>query len=257
MAAALPSGTVTFLFSDIEGSTQLLHRLGETYAAVLSEHYRLLRQTWAEHDGFEVDTAGDGFFVAFPTAPAAVAAAASATRALAEHSWPEGSTLRVRIGLHTGSPQLVGERYVGLDVHRAARIAAAGHGGQILLSPTTRELVANTLPQGVTLRDLGTYQLKDFPQPEHLYQLVLPGLPDTFPRLKTLDRPPHDLPPRAPGFVGHAAEVQAAQVALERPQAVIAIIGMGGIGKSSLAAEVVAALAAEPDHFSGGFVWTR
>jgi class 3 adenylate cyclase len=177
MPVALPSGTVTFLFTDIEGSTQLLHRLGEAYASVLTDHQRLLRQAWAEHGGVEVDTAGDGFFVAFPTAPEAVSAAASATRALSEHPWPEGTALRVRIGLHTGSPQLVGGRYVGIDVHRAARIAAAGYGGQILLSPTTRELVMHSLPGGTTLRDLGTYQLKDFPQPEHLYQLVLPGSP--------------------------------------------------------------------------------
>jgi class 3 adenylate cyclase len=140
MAAALPTGTVIFLFSDIEGSTKLLQHLGELYASVLTDHQRLLRHAWAEHGGVEVDTAGDGFFVAFPTAPAAVAAAAAATRALAEHAWPDGTALRVRMGLHTGSPQLVGDRYVGLDVHRAARIAAAGHGGQILLSPPTPSL---------------------------------------------------------------------------------------------------------------------
>jgi class 3 adenylate cyclase/tetratricopeptide (TPR) repeat protein/DNA-binding XRE family transcriptional regulator len=252
----LPTGTVTFLFTDIDGSTQLLRHLGDRYAAVLSEHQRLLRKAWADHGGAEVDTAGDGFFVAFPTAPAAVAAAAAATRALARHSWPEDGALRVRMGLHTGSPQLMEDRYVGLDVHRAARIAAAGHGGQILLSSTTRELVANTLPEGATLRDLGTYQLKDFTQPEHLYQLILPGLPDTFPRLKTLDRPPHDLPPRAPGFVGREADIAALTSTLGSRQAV-AIVGLGGLGKSSLAAEVIYALAGDPAAFPGGVVWVR
>jgi class 3 adenylate cyclase/tetratricopeptide (TPR) repeat protein len=260
MAAALPTGTVTFLFTDIEGSTQLLHRLGETYATILTDHQRLLRQAWADHGGVEVDTAGDGFFVAFPTAPAAVAAAAAATRALAEHAWPDGTSLRVRMGLHTGSPQVVGERYVGLDVHRAARIAAAGHGGQILLSPTTRELVMHFLPDGVTLQDLGTYQLKDFPEPAPIFQLVLPGLPDTFPRLKTLDRPPHDLPPRAPGFVGRDADVQMLCATLRQGQeqgTSAAIVGMGGLGKSSLAAEAVHVLASPPPSFPGGTTWVR
>ena len=129
MSSTLPTGTVTFLFTDIEGSTKLLQQLGEAYATVLAEHQMLLRQAFSEHGGVEIDTAGDGFFVAFPTAPAAVAAAAAATWALAAHPWPEGVILRVRMGLHTGSCQLVGNHYVGLDVHRAARIAGAGHGG--------------------------------------------------------------------------------------------------------------------------------
>lgn len=144
--AQLPTGTVTFLFSDIEGSTQLLQRLGPDYAQALGAHQALLRAAFAAHGGAEVDTQGDAFFVAFASAPDALLAAADATRALAEHSWPQDASLRVRIGLHTGSPQLVGDHYVGLDVHRAARIAAAGHGGQILLSQTTRDLAAQDLP---------------------------------------------------------------------------------------------------------------
>src|SRR5690242_12378718 len=144
--AQLPTGTVTFLFTDIEGSTKLLQRLGPDYALALGQHQVLLRDAFAAHGGVEVDTQGDAFFAAFPTAPEAVAAAAEATSALAHHAWPEDSTLRVRIGLHTGTPQLVGDHYVGLDVHRAARIAAAGHGGQVLLSQATRELVATRCP---------------------------------------------------------------------------------------------------------------
>jgi class 3 adenylate cyclase/tetratricopeptide (TPR) repeat protein len=256
MAAAFPSGTVTFLFTDIEGSTQLLHRLGELYATLLTDHQRLLRQAWDEHHGHEVDTQGDAFFVAFARATDALAAAAQVQRALAEHAWPDGTALRVRMGLHTGTPQLVADRYVGIDVHRAARIAAAGHGGQILLSPPTRELVANTLPEGVTLRDLGAYQLKDFPQPERLYQVVLPGLPDTFPRLKTLDRPPYHLPARASGFVGREADIDTLTTALRSRQAV-AVVGMGGLGKSSLAAEVVHTVARDPAFFPGGMAWVR
>jgi class 3 adenylate cyclase/tetratricopeptide (TPR) repeat protein len=253
----LPTGTVTFLFSDIEGSTQLLQRLGDDdYARVLGDHQALLRAAWAAHGGGEVETAGDGFLVAFPSAPAAVAAAAQATRVLAAHPWPAGTTVQVRIGLHTGTPQLVGDHYVGLDVHRAARIAAAGHGGQVLLSADTEALVENQLPQGAVLRDLGAHRLKDLEHAEHLYQLVLLGLPADFPPLKTAETRPHDLPPRAPGFVGRQQEVAEIAASLRQGRAV-AILGMGGLGKSSLAAEAVHALANEPGAFPGGVTWVR
>jgi RimJ/RimL family protein N-acetyltransferase len=157
----LPTGTVTFLFTDIAGSTQLLQQLGDSYAAVLGEHQAMLRAAFAAHGGVEVNTQGDAFFVAFASAPAAVAAAADATRDLAAHPWPESAPLRVRMGLHTGTPQMVGDHCVGLDVHRAARIAAAGHGGQVLLSQTVYDQVVQTLPPGVTLRELGLYRHKD------------------------------------------------------------------------------------------------
>jgi tetratricopeptide (TPR) repeat protein len=176
--------------------------------------------------------------------------------ALAEHHWPEGGTVRVRMGLHTGAGTLYDGHYIGLDVHEAARIAAAGHGGQILLSAPTRELVAHNLPSETTLRDLGTYRLKDLPRPERLYQLVLPGLPADFPRLKTLDLGPRDLPPRAPGFIGREQEQQALVVALRSSQAV-AVVGLGGLGKSSLAAEAVHTLAANPATFPAGVAWVR
>src|SRR5215470_9883245 len=170
----LPTGTVTFLFTDIESSTYLLQRLGPAYAQALGEHQALLRAAFAHHGGAEVDTQGDAFFVTFAGAPEAVAAAAQAQVALAEHEWPEGTTLRVRMGLHTGTPQLVGDHYVGLDVHRAARIAAAGHGGQVLLSEATQSLVVDALPEGITLRDLGAHRLKDLQHAERIFQLVLP-----------------------------------------------------------------------------------
>ena len=181
-SSPLPQGTVTFLFTDIEGSTRLLQQLEDAYAGVLGAHQALLRAAFVAHGGTEVDTQGDAFFVAFASAPEAVACAVEATQALAAHSWPEGVLLRVRLGLHTGTPQRVGDHYVGIDVHRAACIAAAGHGGQILLSQTTRELVAHTLPDGVTLRDLGAHHLKDLQHPERITQVVQPGLlAPTFP----------------------------------------------------------------------------
>jgi YVTN family beta-propeller protein len=183
----LPQGTVTFLFTDIEGSTRLLKELGPRYGEALAEHQHILRAAFAAHGGREVDTQGDSFFVAFGRAKDAVAAAADAQRDLAAHSWPEAGAVRVRMGLLTGEPRLGGERYVGLGVHKAARIAAAGHGGQVLLSRTTRELVEDELPPGVTLRDLGERRLKDLDRPEHLSQLVIEGLQGEFPRLKTLD----------------------------------------------------------------------
>ena len=174
--AELPTGTVTFLFSDVEGSTRLLTRLRGRYAEVLAEHRRLLRAVFAEHDGREVDSEGDAFFVAFVRASDAIAAAVGGQRSLASQRWPEGVDVRVRMGVHTGEAEVRLGRYVGLDVHRAARICAAGHGGQVLISRATRELVADELPSDVALRDLGEHRLKDLDRPEQLFQLVAGGL---------------------------------------------------------------------------------
>ena len=186
--AELPSGTVTFLFTDIEGSTELLKELGhDRYAEVLGEHERLLRAAFAAHQGQVVDTQGDSFFVAFRTAADGVAAAVDAQRDLAAESWPHGATVKVRMGLHTGEPKVGEQRYVGIGVHRAARIGAAGHGGQVLLSSTTRELAEEDLPPGVSVRDLGERRLKDIDQPQHLYQLDVDGLQSQFAQLRTLD----------------------------------------------------------------------
>jgi predicted ATPase/class 3 adenylate cyclase/Tfp pilus assembly protein PilF len=252
--AQLPTGTVTFLFSDIEGSTQLLHQLGSAYADALGEHQALLRAAFTAHEGVEVDTQGDAFFVAFATAPRAVAAAAEATRALATREWPEGTTLRVRMGLHTGTPQLVGDHYVGLDVHRAARIAAAGHGGQILLSHTARMLTEHDLPGGTTLRDVGAHRLKDLQEPERLFQLVLPdlGQPTDFPPLKTLDIHRHNLPIQPTPLLGREEQVTAVSALLRRPEVrLVTLTGPGGIGKTRLAVQVAAELL---DDFGDG-VW--
>src|SRR5215470_4534470 len=157
----LPTGTVTLLFTDIEGSTRLLQQLGERYASTLEICRSLLRAVFLEFQGYEVDTQGDAFFIAFGRASDAVAAAVASQRTLTNHSWPDGVTVRVRMGLHTGEPQRSTEGYVGLDVHHAARIMSAGHGGQVLLSQTTRDLVEQTLPDGVSVRDLGAHRLKD------------------------------------------------------------------------------------------------
>jgi class 3 adenylate cyclase len=179
----LPSGTATFLVTDMEGSTRLLTRLRGRYVDVLGEHQRLLRAAFEEHEGHEVHTEGDAFFVVFARASYAVAAAVTAQRALASKRWPEGVDVRVRMGLHTGEAEVRFGDYVGLDVHRAARICAAGHGGQVLLSRSTRELVADELPPGVSLRDLGEHRLKDLERPEHLFQLVALDLQADFPVL--------------------------------------------------------------------------
>jgi YVTN family beta-propeller protein len=183
----LPSGTVTFLFTDIEGSTQLLRQIGPHYAEVLAEHQRIVRDAAAAHGGHEVDTQGDSFFIAFPRGKDAVGAAVAAQRDLHTHAWPDGVQVKVRMGLHTGEPRVGEQRYVGMGVHKAARIGAAGHGGQVLLSATTRELVEDELPPGVTIRDLGMRRLKDVERPERLSQLVIEGLPSEFDALKTID----------------------------------------------------------------------
>jgi class 3 adenylate cyclase len=182
--AALPGGTVTFLFTDIEGSTRLLQELGDGYSEVVRDHRRLLRERLGEQGGAEVDTQGDAFFYSFPRARDAVAGAVAAQRALAEHDWPERAQVRVRMGLHTGEPSVGEEGYLGLDVVRAARICSAGHGGQILISETTRVLLGNDLPDGVAVVDLGEQSLKDV-QHERIYELALDDAPRNFPPLKT------------------------------------------------------------------------
>jgi len=175
---------VTFLFTDIEGSTRLLQELGDEYGQVVADHRRLLRDVFAGAGGREVDTQGDAFFYSFTRARDAVRGAVEGQRALASHAWPQGAEVRVRMGLHTGEPHLGDEGYVGMDVVRAARICSAGHGGQILLSETTRALVGNDLPDGVSVRDLGKQNLKDV-QREHVYELALSEAPGEFPPLKS------------------------------------------------------------------------
>ena len=181
--SSLPTGTVTFVFTDIEGSTRLLQQLGDAYAEVTRDHRRIVRDTFSANGGSEVDTQGDAFFYSFGRARDAVRAAVAAQRALEAHHWPDGAVVRVRMGLHTGEPTVGDEGYLGLDVVRAARICSAGHGGQILLSETTRALLGNDLPEGVAVVDLGQQNLKDV-QHERIFQLALEG-DESFPPLKT------------------------------------------------------------------------
>jgi class 3 adenylate cyclase len=184
MGNALPGGTVTFLFSDIEGSTRLLEQLGDRYGDVDRDHRRILREQLSEAGGLEIDNQGDAFFFSFPRAKDAVAGAVAAQRRLEAHGWPDGVDVRIRMGLHTGEPTVGEEGYLGMDVVRAARICSAGHGGQILLSETTRALVGNNVPEGVSIRDLGQAHLKDV-QHERIYELALEDRPTQFPPLKT------------------------------------------------------------------------
>jgi YVTN family beta-propeller protein len=227
----LPQGTVTFLFTDIEGSTELLKRLGRRYDEVLENHARILREAASSHGGREVDNQGDSFFFAFTRANAALGAAVVAQRALAAHQWPDGDEVRVRMGLHTGEPSVGGERYVGLGVHRAARVGAAGHGGQVLLTNPTRELVDDEV-DGVAVREIGRYRLKDIDRPELLYQLDIAGLPSEFPPLKAEKvEPPRPLM-RRPIFVGALAGAIAAAV-------LVPLFALGG-GSSGLPSRVSA-----------------
>ncbi len=188
----LHGGTVTFVFTDIEGSTRLLERMREGYAEALAAERRIVREEFGSRGGREVDAQGDSFFFAFERARDAVAAAVGAQRALSAHTWPAGEELRVRMSVHTGEPVVGEEGYVGIDVHRAARICAAGHGGQVLLSATTAALVSGGLPDGVAQVPLGDIRLKDLDQPERVVQLEIDGLPTSFPPLRAEQEDPLD-----------------------------------------------------------------
>jgi predicted ATPase/class 3 adenylate cyclase len=236
----LPTGTVTFLFTDIEGSTRLLQALGERWRPVLEDHNRLLRNAIRDAGGVDLRTEGDAFFAVFQSAPAAVAAVAAAQRALAAHPWPDDAEVRVRMGLHTGEGAVGGDDYVGLDVHRAARIAATGHGGQVLVSSTTAELVGGGLPDGMDLRDLGEHRLKDLARPERILQLSVDGLPAEFPPLRSLETPTN-LPVRRTSFVGRESEVARVKELLRGP-GLLTLTGAGGSGKTRLGLQAAGGL---------------
>ncbi len=231
----LPSGTVSLLFSDIEGSTRLLARLGAGYTDALEEYRHVLRQAWSQFGGTELGTEGDSFFVVFALAEAAVAAAVQAQRGLAHVAWPAGGEVRVRIGVHTGTPVRHEGGYVGLDVHRAARIASAAHGGQVVVSAATAELASRTLPDGVGLLALGFHRLKDLAVAEHIYQLTITDLPSDFPRLKSLGAS-SSLPRAASPLIGRDRELSELVALLKSPGIrLVTLTGPGGSGKTRLA----------------------
>jgi predicted ATPase/class 3 adenylate cyclase len=249
----LPTGTLTFFFTDIEGSTKLVRELGAgRFGDVLDLHGRVLRGAVRDHGGHEVRTEGDSFFCVFVKPSDAVAAAAAAQRALAATPFPHDAVVRVRMGMHTGEGALAtsasGADYVGFEVHRAARIASSGHGGQVLLSETTRALVQDALPSGVALRDLGQHRFKDLTRAERVFQLVVEGLAADFPRLRSLDRTPNNLPTALTSFVGREREVAEGRRLLGATR-LLTLTGPGGTGKTRLSLQIAAASA---DDFPDG-----
>ena len=241
--AEFPTGTITLLFSDVEGSTALLGRLGDRYGEALSTERALLRACFAEFGGHEMGTEGDSFFVVFQSAGAAVSCCVAAQRALSAPAWPDGVTVRVRMGLHSGEPTRHEDGYIGLDVHRAARIAAAAHGGQVVLSDATRLLAASRLPAGASVRDLGFHRLKDIEAPERIYQLVASGLQERFPPLKSLGASTSMPVPMTP-LVGRDGDLEQLRAVFGRPELrLVTLTGLGGVGKTRMALAAAASLA--------------
>jgi class 3 adenylate cyclase len=246
---ALPSGTVTMLFTDIEGSTRLLEHLGERYANALTEHHRIVRAAVAAHGGQELRTEGDAFFVVFTRAGDAVRAAVAAQRELAACAWPGGVAVRVRMGLHTGEPRVAGDDYVGMDVHRAARICSAAHGGQVVVSEATERILAGEPVEGVGLQGLGEHRLKDLSDPLRLYQVRAMGLIGAFPPLQAIERPPKSEPGQwaAPtALFGREGDVAELARLLRGPRGrLVTLVGPGGVGKTRLAIAAAMRLAAD------------
>lgn len=246
--AQLPTGTVTFFFSDIEGSTRLIEALGTQYGDVLERHHALIRAVFGAHRGTEIGTEGDSFFAVFSTAVDALEAAVDIQRRIDATDWPTDAIPRVRIGLHTGEGRIAADSYVGLDVHRASRIMSAAHGEQILVSEATRTLTVRSLPEGVSLHDLGEHRLRDLSGREHLYQVNAPGLREEFPAPRTLDATPNNLPVQLTSFLGRESEIAKVVERLRRGR-LVTLTGPGGTGKTRLSLQAAARLL---DEFSDG-----
>src|SRR5581483_11436769 len=245
----LPTGTLTFLFTDLEGSTHLLQRLGDRYPALLAAHYELMRAAFGRTGGQEVGTRGDALFVVFEQASAAVAGATSAQAALASYDWPDDCEVRVRMGLHTGEAEVVDGDYVGVAVHAAARICSAAHGGQVLVSDVTRAIAEPELAgDDASFVELGRHRLKDLDEPVMLAQVVHPGLEREFPRLR-LDAVPGNLPKQITSFVGRESELRDAAGHLTGGHRLVTFSGSGGSGKTRLALQVAAEVV---DRFPDG-----
>lgn len=236
---SLPSGTITFFFTDVEGSTRMVQALGDAWVGVLERHDAILAEAVENNGGFPIKTEGDSLFAVFSNAPSAVNAAAEAQRRLAAETWPEGQPVRVRMGVHTGQAALVGSDYVGLEVHRAARISDAAHGGQIVVSDSTAVLVQRELRDGLSITDLGKHRLKDLSEPEALFQVTVAGLQKEFPELRTLDAIPNNLPAQVTSFVGREEELATAIDLLDRTR-VLTLTGPGGTGKTRLSLQLAA-----------------
>jgi predicted ATPase/class 3 adenylate cyclase len=250
---AAAAETLTFLFTDIEGSTALLRRVGEdVYAQMLVGHHAIIRSGLAGHGGREVDTAGDGFFAVFASPRACVAAVLEMQQALEAHAWPGGERIRVRMGVHTGEASKAATGLVGVDVHRAARVAAVGYGGQVLVSETAAALARDRLPPGAALADLGMHRLKDLGRPERIFQLQAPGLRAGFPPLRSLGNPalPNNLPAQLATFIGRDSELGAVRALLGSSR-LVTLTGAGGCGKTRLGLQVAAGLL----DGSGDGVW--
>ena len=245
--------TLTFLFTDIESSTALLRRVGDgVYAQVLDGHHLLIRSALAAHDGSEVDTQGDAFFAVFSSPRACMVAVLEMQRAFEAHAWPAGVRVRVRMGVHCGEATRTATGLVGLEVHRAARVAAVAWGGQVLVSEAAGVLVRDWLPPGVALTDLGTHRLKDLGRPERIFQLCAAGLPAEFPPLRSLGSPglPNNLPAQLSTFIGREQEVCKVRALVESAR-MVTLTGAGGAGKTRLGLQV----AAELLDGSGDGVW--
>ncbi|MEO8437775.1 MAG: AAA family ATPase, partial [Chloroflexota bacterium] len=234
---SLPTGTVTFLRTDVEGSMRLARELGSSWDAVNAAHMEILREAVDRRGGVCVRTEGDAMFAVFPEATAAVLAAIDGQRALIDHPWPEGVEVRVRMGLHSGEGHLAGDDYGGFDVNRAARVGAVGHGGQIVISGPTQGLVASSLPPDIGLRDLGRHALKDVAAPEQLFQVDVPGRRAEFPALRVASPRLGNLPDRLTSFVGRSEELDQLRTLMDDHR-LVTLTGPGGIGKTSLAIEV-------------------
>lgn len=231
----LPSGIVTFVFTDIEGSTRLLRRLGERYSELLDRHLTAMAAAWDAHGGHLIDTAGDGVFVAFGDADQAIDACADAQRRLGSQTWPPDGELRSRMGVHTGLAAPHGSSYRALAVHQAARVMSAAHGGQVLLSGATAERLSR--PGGVGILPVGRFRVRGFEAPVRLYQLSGPGLPSEFPAVRAVPADGHNLVAPPTSFHGRDAEVDQVGARLQ-PGRLVTLAGLGGVGKTRLATEI-------------------
>jgi class 3 adenylate cyclase len=233
-ASPLPSGFVTFVFTDIEGSTRLLRRLGDGYVEVLDRHHTLLRRAWAAHGGHEINTEGDSFFVAFDRVRDAARACARGQRALQSQRWPEGVRVRVRMGVHVGLAAPVGSEYIALAVHQASRVSAVAHGGQVVLSEQAADEEG---ARDVGLAALGRYRVRDFERPVRLFQLVGPGLPSKFPAVRAVPADQHNLAVPLTRLIGRDRDAAGLEAALNEHR-LLTVVGTGGVGKSRLLTEV-------------------